>query len=212
MKQVLFFGDSNTWGLIPGSHPQKRYPWGVRWTSIVAEKARESIRVIEEGLCGRTTVFEDELRPGRRGVATLPLILESHRPIDAAVLMLGTNDCKTILHASSYTIGQGIELCLQEIEKYVPSDRLLLVSPIHLGDEVWRPDKDPEFDSDSVRRSHELKDVFQKIASRHGSVFTAASDYVSASHVDEEHLDEEGHAGFAEVVFRKLQEMGVVPQ
>lgn len=211
MKQVLFYGDSNTWGLIPGTHPQERYPWGARWTSIVAENLRGQAQVIEEGLCGRTTVFEDELRPGRRGVSTLPAILESHRPLDAVVLMLGTNDCKTILHASSYTIGQGIELCLQEIEKYVPSEKILLVSPIYLGDDVWRPDKDPEFDSDSVRKSHELKDVYQKIAKKHGAAFAAASDDVSACHVDEEHLDEKGHAEFAGVILRKFQEMNVVP-
>jgi hypothetical protein len=33
MKQILCFGDSNTWGLIPKT--KQRYPWGVRWTSIL---------------------------------------------------------------------------------------------------------------------------------------------------------------------------------
>ena len=66
MKQILAFGDSNTWGLIPGSAPYERYPWGVRWTSLLQEKfADKDIRVVEEGLCGRTTVFEDQSRPGR---------------------------------------------------------------------------------------------------------------------------------------------------
>ena len=52
MKQVLVYGDSNTWGLIPGT--TERYPWGVRWTSILQEKLKnEEVRIIEEGLCGR---------------------------------------------------------------------------------------------------------------------------------------------------------------
>ena len=38
-------------------------------------------RIIEEGLCGRTTVFEDELREGRKGAALLPTLLESHAPV-----------------------------------------------------------------------------------------------------------------------------------
>ena len=47
MKTVLAFGDSNTWGLVPGSVSKERYPWGVRWTSILQERCPE-IRVIEE--------------------------------------------------------------------------------------------------------------------------------------------------------------------
>ncbi len=96
MKQILAFGDSNTWGLVPGSKPHERFAWGQRWTSILQEKFDpEEVRIAEEGLCGRTTVFEDELRPGRKGVSSIPILLESHYPIDVLVLMLGTNDCKT---------------------------------------------------------------------------------------------------------------------
>lgn len=76
MKQLLCYGDSNTWGLIPGT--KDRYSWGVRWTSILQEHLqKKDVRVLEEGLCGRTTVFEDCYRNDRRGLATLPFILES---------------------------------------------------------------------------------------------------------------------------------------
>ena len=65
MQQVLCFGDSNTWGYNPENG--ERFPWGIRWTSILQQKlADKEIRIIEEGLCGRTTVFEDPLRQGRR--------------------------------------------------------------------------------------------------------------------------------------------------
>ena len=75
MKQILCFGDSNTWGLIPGEH--KRYAWGERWTSILQQKLESAdVRVIEDGLCGRTTVFDDALRPYRNGSKELPLSLE----------------------------------------------------------------------------------------------------------------------------------------
>ena len=36
MKQILCFGDSNTYGLVPAT--TDRYGWGVRWTSIINEK------------------------------------------------------------------------------------------------------------------------------------------------------------------------------
>ena len=89
MKQILCFGDSNTYGLIPKEGG--RYPWGIRWTSILNEKlGLENYRVIEEGLCGRTTIFDDPLREGRCGIRMLPVVLETHNPIDIIVVMLGT--------------------------------------------------------------------------------------------------------------------------
>ena len=114
MKQILCFGDSNTYGLIPGTTNQ-RYGWGTRWTSILDDKVRtKGYRVIEEGLCGRTTVFDDPFRTERRGTEMLPAILESHRPVDTIVLMLGTNDCKSVYSATPEVIGQGIEQLLDQ--------------------------------------------------------------------------------------------------
>ena len=89
MKQILCFGDSNTWGYDGES--RERLPWGVRWTSLLQEKLnKEEYRVIEEGLCGRTTVFEDPLRDGRKGTALLPTLLETHAQADVITLMLET--------------------------------------------------------------------------------------------------------------------------
>jgi len=209
MESILAFGDSNTWGLIPGAKNYKRYPWEVRWTGILQKKCKEN-RILEEGLCGRTTVFEDELRPGRRGVSSLPILLESHQPLNAAVLMLGTNDCKSVYGASAHTIGKGIELCLNELEKYISAERILLVSPIFLGDDVWRPEKDPEFQQQSIEVSHELKQIYQEIAGRRGHGFLAASDYAQADEADNEHLNDKGHEAFALAVYDKLKEMKVI--
>lgn len=209
MRQILAFGDSNTCGLVPGSKPKERYPWDVRWTGILDNNC-SSVRVIEEGLCGRTTAFEDDLREGRKGVSTLPLILETHAPIDFVIVMLGTNDCKSAYSVSAETIGKGMELCLDEIEKYLAADKILLISPILLGEEVWRPEKDPEFSGQSVETSHRLKDVYARIAKERGTAFLAASDYVRANVRDDEHLDEEGHRILASVIMEKLNGLGVL--
>lgn len=208
MKTIFAYGDSNTWGLIPGT--SRRYPWGERWTSLLQEKAGSRARVIEEGLCGRTTIFEDELRPARRGLDTLPFLLESHSPLDAAILMLGTNDCKAVYHAPAPVIAKGIELCLDELLKELSADKILLISPIELGQNVWRPDKDPEFDRDSVETSRLLKAEYQRVAKERGTAFLAASDLASPSEIDEEHLTAEGHKALAEAVYDKLKEMSVL--
>lgn len=124
--------------------------------------------------------------------------------------MLGTNDCKKDYAASPTDIGRGIEECIDQLEEYVSPEKVLLVSPIYLGDEVWRPEKDPEFDLASVKTSRQLKGVYEEIAKRRGVNFLAASDYVSADEKDDEHLNEEGHRIFADVIYDKLREMKVV--
>ena len=209
MKTLLAFGDSNTWGLIPGSVPGQRYPLNVRWTGLLTS-ALPDVNVIEEGLCGRTTVFEDAFRPGRKGLDSLPGILESHQPIDTVLLMLGTNDCKSIYGASSHTIGMGIERCLDRIEEYVPADRIILISPLYLGENVWRDDKDPEFNKRSIVISKELRDVYSKIAKRRGHKFLAASDHAVADPLDDEHLNEIGHRIFFKAVLEFLRDEELV--
>ncbi len=206
MGSILAYGDSNTWGLIPGT--DKRYPWGIRWTSLVQERLTGS-RIIEDGLCGRTTVFEDQLRPFRKGAAILPLALEGNYPLDGAIIMLGTNDCKTVFNASEHVIGKGLEKCLDELEKYLLPEKILVISPIRLGEDVWRPEKDPAFDASSIKTSISLKDEYERIARKRGNRFLAASDVAIASTIDDEHMDENGHRALAGAIVQKLSEMNI---
>lgn len=203
MREILCFGDSNTYGLIPKTGG--RYDRNTRWTGILERRLYEKdYRIVEEGLCGRTTVFEDELREGRRGASLLPTLLESHAPLERIILMLGTNDCKTYYNASPEVIGRGIEKLLEQIKTIAGTAKVLLVSPIALGDEVWKAEYDPEFDQHSVEVSKGLKEVYRKIAEKYGCDFLAASDVAEPSKEDREHLNEEGHKKLAEAVLEVL--------
>lgn len=94
MQSILCFGDSNTWGLNPRDN--SRFDDQTRWTGLLDDLLRPfGKRVIEEGLCGRTTQFHDWYRKNRCGLDAFPLLLESHSPLAGVVIMLGTNDCKT---------------------------------------------------------------------------------------------------------------------
>lgn len=206
MKNILCFGDSNTYGLIPGT--SKRYPWGVRWTSILEEGVRlKGYRVIEEGLCGRTTIFEDVSRKGRNGSELLPVFLEAHNPIDIVVLMLGTNDCKTVYKATPEKIGEGIEVLIKQIRSFDPKIQILLISPISLGVGVWEEGYDTEFDSNSVGVSKALPKVYREIARKWNLSFMAASDYAGPNSKDREHMDAENHRYFGKVVLKKVEEL-----
>ncbi|MGN0364509.1 MAG: GDSL-type esterase/lipase family protein [Suilimivivens sp.] len=209
MRQILCFGDSNTWGLSPETHD--RFPWGVRWTSLLQEKVKwEEIRILEEGLCGRTTVFEDPYRENRNGWKSLPVILETHNPIDGVVLMLGTNDCKSYYKTNAYQIAKGLERCIDVILKDVPAERILIVAPLHLGELVWKPEYDLEFDKSSVETSKQLYAEYQKITEKKNIRLLAASDYAKPSEIDQEHLNAEGHEALADAIFQSLHDMGIL--
>ena len=207
MKQILCFGDSNTYGLIPKLGG--RYEWGVRWTSILNEKlGLNEYRVIEEGLCGRTTIFDDPLRDNRNGVKYLPAVLESNQGIDTVILMLGTNDCKTVYSASAEVIGKGIERLIKLIRYYSKNSDILLISPIHFGDSVWKKEYDPEFSKGSIKINEGLASVYRYIADKENIHFLDASLVAKPSEEDQEHMNEEGHRALAKAVYNKLLSMG----
>lgn len=209
MKQLLCFGDSNTWGLIPKTN--ERYSWGERWTSILQEKLYDKdVRVLEEGLCGRTTVFDDAYRKNRNGLKSLPEILETSYPIDAAVIMLGTNDCKAYYKSNSYNIAKGLGLCIDELLKYISPEKVLIVSPIFLGDTVWKEEFDPEFDSHSVDIAKGLFHEYKKVAQTKGTNIISASDFVKPSNVDQEHLTKEGHQLLAHAIYNAILTSNIV--
>ena len=159
----------------------------------------------EEGLCGRTTMFADAFRPGRSGIDLLPVLLETHRPVELVVLMLGTNDCKSACHTTPEKIGAGIERLLDQIKRENENLPVLLISPIHLGETVQRYDR--EFDAHSVEVCRGLKAVYEQIARKRGIDFLAASDYAEPGAADQEHMTEEGHRQLSEAIFAKIQEI-----
>ena len=54
---ILCFGDSNTWGYRPDR--KGRFDENTRWTGLLQQKLGPEYHIIEEGLCGRTTIFQD---------------------------------------------------------------------------------------------------------------------------------------------------------
>lgn len=204
MKTVFCFGDSNTYGLNP--RDKSRFDDDTRWTGILDQKLRPyGFRVAEEGLCGRTTIFHDRTRPNRCGADVLPFLLESHSPIEYALVMLGTNDCKTCFHATAAQIADGMRRLVQQI-KAAGNARILLISPIHLAHGVGEDGFDTEFDEASVALSRELKAAYAKTAAEEDCLFFAASDVSQPSKSDREHMDETGHKALAEAIFQVLLE------
>lgn len=177
----------------------------LRWTSILSEKLGENYHVVEEGLCGRTTIFDDPLRDGRCGVKMLPTLLESHSPIDLTTIMLGTNDCKTVYGATSKIIAKGVKRLIHQVRNHAENSRILIISPIHLGKNI--SEYDSEFSESSIKISEMLAESYQKICKEENVFFMDASEYAEPSDTDREHMNETGHAHLAEAVFQKVKEI-----
>ena len=202
MKRILAFGDSNTWGYDPAT--RERYDKEIRWTGLLQNALGDDVLILEEGLCGRTTVFDDANRAGRNGFAALPSILKAVEPIDTAIIMLGTNDCKSVCGASAEVIAAGMEKCIAKLTEYVKPENILLISPIFLE----TPALKGSYDSRSLSVIRELKQAYREIADTYGAAFLAASDVAKASEIDGEHLTEEGHRALYEGVYNFIISMG----
>jgi lysophospholipase L1-like esterase len=206
MKTVLCFGDSNTWGFIPESitapHPA-RHPHDVRWTGVLAKKLGTGFSVIEEGQNGRTTVHDDPFAAVRNGKAVLPALLESHKPLDLVVMMLGTNDLKAVFGVSPGEIAMGVKVLAQMIlssdsgHKAKPP-KLLLMCPPAIGQQNHLPDIAAKFPN-AFKDSRELPRHYEALASSLGcphlntqTLITAGSDGI--------HLDASAHATLGKAV------------
>lgn len=201
MKTILCYGDSNTFGLMPDL--SSRYPLDVRWTGILQSRLGCEYHVIEEGLGGRTTVWDDPIEMHKNGKTYLLPCLESHRPIDLVILMLGTNDTKTRFHVSSFDIAQSVENLLDCIENSRAgvdfcAPRVLLICPVPVRD-VGNADLNRMF-GEGFQKCRELDAYYADVAKRRGLRYLAPGESVETSDTDGIHYTARGHAKMAELV------------
>ena len=98
---------------------------------------------------------------------------------------------------------------MEQIRTAVPQAKVLLISPIYLGDDVWKEGYDQEFSQRSVIVSQELEQVYEQIATERNIGFLKASSYVGCCEADQEHLNAQGHRMFADAVYDGLQQIAV---
>ena len=130
--RILCFGDSLTWGY----HPVKRIRYGEeeRWTGILQELLGEKYKVIEEGQNSRTIATEDPTEGEKNGLAYILPCLESQRPLDLMILMLGTNDMKRKYGYSAEDIAGEMERFLEKVWVYnhfhlADAMKILMIGP-----------------------------------------------------------------------------------
>ena len=98
-KHIVCYGDSNTHGYCAAN--DGRFDENERWPRLLEQKLGEDYLVLEEGLSGRTTCFNDPIHEGLSGLDYIYPCLMSHEPVDLLIIMLGTNDTKERFGASA---------------------------------------------------------------------------------------------------------------
>lgn len=209
-RTVLCYGDSNTHGTVPMPTllDRRRLPRTERWPGVLAAALGPGWHVIEEGLPGRTTVHSDPVEgEWKNGLAVLPAILDSHRPIDLVVLMLGTNDLKPRFQVPPVQIAVSIERLVRLI---AASDcgpgamppRLLLIAPA------------PVIESGSLAEVFgggparaRLAAPYAEVAARYGAAFLDAGRVWTVSPIDGVHFDAAEHAKLGRAVAEAIGRM-----
>ena len=205
MKTILCFGDSNTHGLNPDwihTGVITRHPYNVRWPGKLSELLGPEYRVIEEGLNGRTTVFDDSISVGRNGLPYFAPCLESHSPLDLVIIMLGTNDTKPLISASPMDITAGMgRLVKIALDPYTymteKPPKVLIAAPVPLNT--------PE--TSSVEKSKALAPLYEDLAKNLGCGFIDVGKVASTAEGEGVHLNAEAHAAIAVAMKAKILEM-----
>lgn len=206
MKTILCFGDSNTWGANP--FDWTHYPMNIRWPGILRQELGDGYWVIEEGLPGRTTVWDDPIFEHRSGKEYLPPCLLTHQPIDLVILMLGTNDLKVRFNATAEDIsfGAGVLVDMIQMSKTGPdgqSPSVLLVAPPPI-DEAQNT---CEMLAGGVEKSRKFGSYFAKIAQERRCGFFDAGSVITSHPNDGVHLDVIAHKTFGKTLVAKVLEL-----
>lgn len=202
-KRIVCFGDSNTWGY--DGETDGRFPEEARWTGRLQTLLGDGYTVIEEGLCGRTTAFEDPLNEGLNGLTYLYPCLMSHAPVDYLIVMLGTNDCKERFSATPHNIACGLRRLVkkaQQTEAWREGPKILIVAPGPIEKECESSPVAGEMGICSVR-SRGLAGEFEAVAKMLDCDFLDAAPYVKMNQIDYMHLDGDSHGRLA----KKIEEI-----
>lgn len=207
-KRILCFGDSNTYGYIPTGG---RYDEETRWPMRLQALLGDGYTVVEEGFNGRTIVFDDPVEGGyKSGVTYLPPCLMSHNPLDAVLVMLGTNDTKVRFGMTPMTIGQSMMQLVRTVKLYAVNEagevpRIVVVSPPKILDNLMQTRHAECFGEQAIAVSAGLARELRRISKLMRVDFFDAAPYAEVSPLDAVHMTANGHVRLAEALAEKLK-------
>lgn len=211
MKTIVCFGDSNTHGY--NSENMGRFTKKERWTGLLQEYLGEDYDVKEEGMSGRTTVFEDPLWEGLNGFAAIYPALMCHEPVDLLIIMLGTNDVKQRFNATPENIAKGLERLVQKAqnakEAYAGEGKILIIAPPAIEPGYEKTFVIGEMGPGCVEKSRALAPLYREVAERNRCYFldAGAVEGIEMYPYDYMHLSLAAHEKLAKKLSELIQEI-----
>jgi lysophospholipase L1-like esterase len=208
MKTVLCFGDSNTWGYVPGSEGERFSP-EIRWPRRLARALGADWEVIAEGLNGRTATMDSPVADGRNGLTYLMPCLHSHMPLDVVVIYLGTNDAGDRYSLPAETVAGAVGRLVKVVRTSEAgpggaAPDVLVVCPPPFG----QLDPEGSFANAGVK-SRQLGRWFAELSQELDCELIDLDGIASYSDLDGIPLEAEGHAAVAAAVEERLRRMSV---
>ena len=215
-KHILCFGDSNTHGYCADpadcADGGTRFTEEQRWTRLLQNALGQDCLVIEEGLSGRTTCFDDPIHEGLNALDYIYPCLKSHEAIDLLIIMLGTNDCKDRFYASAACIGLGMA---RLVKKAKDTDcwggkkpNILVIAPPPIGEGMLTSPVAATMGQLCVEKSRQLADSYREQCDLLGVHFLDAGAIgCEFNTVDFMHLTSRGHRTLAEELAKLIPQM-----
>ena len=206
MKRILCYGDSNTWGYNPVT--QDRFGKHERWTGQLSQALGRDYDVIEEGLNGRTTVWDDPIEGYKNGREYLIPCLETHKPLDLVIIFLGVNDLKKRFSLSAYDIANGAGVLVEVVQKSntgitEAAPMVLLIAPPPVG----KLTDFAEMFEGAEAKSSRFAQHYRRVASELGCALFDASTVIVSSDLDGIHFEQGEHAKLGQAVAVKVREI-----
>lgn len=210
--RIVCFGDSNTWGYNPEN--KERFDDDIRWTGRLQNMLGSRYQVVECGINGRTTVFDEPFRDFRSGKAGIGYSLLENYPLDLLIISLGTNDLKFADHV---TLGRAMRQLLRTAKHsglwnvfnnsvFRGKENILVISPIPLG-----ADLDERFPNSVLYGKYALSlrfaEIYRPICDEYGVEFLDAAQCAAPSEADCIHMDADSHRALAEAIYEKVLEI-----
>lgn len=197
-KEILCLGDSNTHGY--NAENGGRFPYDVRWPGVLAKLLGDDYHIIEEGLSGRTSVFEDPVHEGMNTLPMLSAILMTHEPLDTLIIMLGTNDTKERFGASAPIIGIGLDRLIRKalsVCAWKDNPDIIIVCPAPIQEGYYEKTCGPAMGVGCSAKSFGLAKEYLAVANKLNCRFLDAGPIATVHPNDWMHLTPEGHTHLA---------------
>lgn len=213
-RHIVCFGDSNTHGYCGDSSDcadgGDRFNEQERWPCLLAKALGEDCLVLEEGMSGRTTVFEDPFRECASGLDVLYAVLTTHEPVDLLIIMLGTNDTKERFGADAACIAAGMERLVEKamtVPCWSSRPNILVIAPPHIREGVLYGQFREDMGQGCIGKSAGLAERYRELCERLGCAFLDAEGLAEFNRTDCMHLTGKGHAQLAKVLEKLVPEL-----